>query len=91
MVEWVYAKVLKSEAWEEEWRKFDRHTREGIFAVAHEALPKLRAFAEAATDAQLEKRYSITRAPVKVSAAADASFSRTSRFTAPGIGRKWRC
>jgi uncharacterized damage-inducible protein DinB len=60
MVEWVFAKVLNGEAWENEWQKFDRKTREGIFAVAEEAQPKLRAFAESASAAQLARNYAIT-------------------------------
>ena len=60
IVEWVYAKVLSSEDWENEWQKFDRTTVAGIFAVAAEALPKLRAFAESANDDQLAQRYKIT-------------------------------
>jgi uncharacterized damage-inducible protein DinB len=49
IVEWVYAKVLSSEPWENKWQKFDRKTLAGIFAVADEAQPKLRAFADSAT------------------------------------------
>ena len=60
IVEWVYAKVLHGENWEDGWQKFDRITREGIFAVAEEAQPKLRAFAESATAAQLARTYTIT-------------------------------
>ena len=60
IVEWVYAKVLSGENWENEWQKFDRTTVTGIFAVAAEAQPKLRAFADSATDAQLAKQYTIT-------------------------------
>jgi len=60
IVEWVYAKVLSGENWENEWQKFDRTTITGIFAVAAEAQPKLRAFADSATDAQLAKQYTIT-------------------------------
>lgn len=60
IVEWVYAKVLNGENWENEWQKFDRTTITGIFGVAAEAQPKLRAFADSATDAQLAKQYTIT-------------------------------
>jgi uncharacterized damage-inducible protein DinB len=60
IVEWVYAKVLNGENWESEWQKFDRITLAGIFAVAAEAQPKLRAFAESASDAQLAQQYKIT-------------------------------
>ena len=60
IVEWVYAKVLSSENWENEWQKFDHTTVAGIFAVAAEAQPKLRAFAESANDDQLAQRYKIT-------------------------------
>jgi len=60
IVEWVYAKVLRGENWENEWQKFDRTTVTGIFAVAAEAQPKLRAFADSATDAQLAKQYTVT-------------------------------
>ena len=60
IVEWVYANVLNGENWENEWQKFDRTTITGIFGVAAEAQPKLRAFADSATDAQLEKHYTIT-------------------------------
>jgi uncharacterized damage-inducible protein DinB len=60
IVEWVYAKVLNGENWENEWQKFDRTTVTGIFAVAVEAQPKLRAFADSATAAQLAKQYTIT-------------------------------
>jgi hypothetical protein len=48
------------ETWEDEWRKFDRETREGIFAIAEVAQPKLRAFAESATPAQLSRDYMLT-------------------------------
>jgi uncharacterized damage-inducible protein DinB len=51
IVEWVYAKVLHGETWEDEWQKFDRAPREGTFAIAEVAQPKLRAFAESATPA----------------------------------------
>jgi len=60
IVEWVYAKVLNGEDWENEWQKFDRTTVAGIFAVAAEAQPKLRAFAESASDAQLAQPFKIT-------------------------------
>ena len=60
IVEWVYAKVLTGENWENEWQKFDRTNVAGIFAVAVEAQPKLRAFAESATDAKLAQQYNIT-------------------------------
>jgi uncharacterized damage-inducible protein DinB len=60
IVEWVYAKVLNGEDWENEWQKFDRSTLEGIFAVAPEAQPKLRAFAHSATDTRWTKEYKIT-------------------------------
>ena len=60
IVEWVYAKVLNGENWENEWQKFDRTTITGIFGVAAEAQPKLRAFAESANDAQLAQQYKIT-------------------------------
>ena len=59
IVEWVYAKVLNGENWENDWQKFDRNTLGGIFSVASEAQPKLRAFAESATDAQLAQQYKI--------------------------------
>jgi uncharacterized damage-inducible protein DinB len=60
IVEWVYAKVLNGENWENEWQKFDRATVAGMFAVAAEAQPKLRAFAESASDAQLIQQYKIS-------------------------------
>jgi uncharacterized damage-inducible protein DinB len=60
IVEWVYAKVLNGENWENEWQKFDRTTVAGLFAVAVEAQPKLRVFAESASDAQLTQQYRIT-------------------------------
>jgi uncharacterized damage-inducible protein DinB len=60
IVEWVYAKVLSGEPWENERQKFDRTTVAGIFAVAAEAQPKLRAFAESANDDQLAQRYKMT-------------------------------
>ena len=60
IVEWVYAKVLNAEDWVNDWQKFDRKTLAGIFAVAAEAQPKLRAFAESATDAQLLQQFKIT-------------------------------
>jgi uncharacterized damage-inducible protein DinB len=60
IVEWVYAKVLHGESWEDEWQKFAPTGIDGIFAVAAEAQPKLRQFAESATSAQLECRYEIT-------------------------------
>jgi len=60
IVEWVYAKVLHNESWENEWQEFDRTALSGIFAVAKEAQPKLRAFADSATEAQLAQPYKIT-------------------------------
>ena len=60
IVEWVYAKVLSGENWENEWQKFDRNTLGGIFSVAAEAQPKLRAFAKSANDSQLAQQYKIT-------------------------------
>ena len=60
IAEWVYAKVLHGEGWEDEWQKFDRTTVGGIFAVAAEAQPKLRAFADSASEAQLAHQYKIT-------------------------------
>jgi len=60
IVEWVYSKVLHGESWEDEWQKFNRTGLEGIFAVAAEAQPRLRQFAESATEAQLERNYKIT-------------------------------
>jgi uncharacterized damage-inducible protein DinB len=60
IVEWVYAKVLNGEDWENEWQKFDRTTLAGIFAVAAEAQPRLRAFANSATDVKLARQYKIT-------------------------------
>lgn len=60
IVEWVYAKVLNGENWENEWQKFDRSSLGGIFSVAAEAQRKLRAFAESASDAQLAQQYKIT-------------------------------
>ena len=60
IVEWVYVKVLHGEAWENEWQRFNRMTVEGIFAVADEAQPKLRAFAELATSGQLSRNYKVT-------------------------------
>lgn len=59
IVEWVYAKVLHGELWENEWQKFDRASCEGIFAVAAEAQSKLRTFIESATEAQFEQNYQI--------------------------------
>ena len=59
IVEWVYAKVLSAEPWENEWQKFDRSTLGGIFSVAAQAQPKLRAFAESANDTQLAQQYKI--------------------------------
>ena len=59
IVEWVYAKVLHGEAWEDQWQKFDRTTVAGIFAVAAEAQPKLRAFADSANEEHLARQYKI--------------------------------
>jgi uncharacterized damage-inducible protein DinB len=60
IVEWVYAKVLNGEEWQHEWQKFDRSTLAGIFSVAGEAQPKLRAFAESAGEVELAQQYKIT-------------------------------
>ena len=60
IVEWVYAKVLHGENWEGEWQKLDRSTVAGIFAIGAEAQPKLRAFADSATEEQLARRYQLT-------------------------------
>lgn len=59
IVEWVYPKVLHGEPWEDEWKEFGRMTVEGIFAVAAEAQPKLRAYAASASEEQLAKEYKI--------------------------------
>ena len=60
IVEWVYAKVLSGEDWENEWQRFDRKALTGIFAVATEAQPKLRTLAASATEERLAKQYKIT-------------------------------
>jgi uncharacterized damage-inducible protein DinB len=60
IVEWVYSKVLDGMDWENGWQKFDRATVGGIFAVAAEAQPRLRAFADSASEAQLAQQYTIT-------------------------------
>jgi uncharacterized damage-inducible protein DinB len=53
-------KCCKGEPWEDEWQKLDRSSWEGIFRVAAEAQPKLRAFVESAGNEQLERNYAIT-------------------------------
>lgn len=60
IVEWVYAKTLKGEPWAEEWKKFDRESRDGLFAIADEAQRGLRSFAASATPAQLAQTYTIS-------------------------------
>jgi len=91
IVEWVYAKVLSGENWENEWQKFDRTTVTGIFAVAAEAQPKLRAFPDSATDAQLAKRTPSPLAADSLSPGAGANFSPTLSCIALGIGHRLRC
>ena len=60
IVEWVYARVLSGESWENDWQAFDRSTLNGVFAVADEAQPKLRSFAQTATAQQLAQTYHIS-------------------------------
>ena len=60
IVEWVYAKVLCEEEWQNEWQTFDRTSVLGIFAVADEAQPKLRTFADSASDTQFAKQYTMS-------------------------------
>jgi uncharacterized damage-inducible protein DinB len=59
LVEWVYAKTLHGRGWDG-WDSLDRTSLDGVFAIADEAQPLLRSFAESATSEQLARHYSIT-------------------------------
>ena len=59
LVEWVYAKTLHGQSWDG-WESLDRTSLQGVFAIASEAQPLLRSFAESATTDQLAHRYTIT-------------------------------